>query len=297
MSISTGPRPARRLEQRPLRRLWKTPTSRAWWLSLLACVLFYTGLFYLYYRDTLHGSPLFSPGNGPLAKFGLVALAMIGLTATYTLRRRFLRFLPGQARNWLWMHNWLGITTVLVVMLHANFDYVARHYCLTPQCLSSTYYGPFALYGVILLVGSGITGRLIDLWQTRVIARDANANGVGIAQALEERILELTYAIERYYAGKSEPFQQFCLQAFKIGDGASVIQPVLPPYEQADFQQARQLLAQRARLLHSLQRQQRARRFITRWRAVHIALACIAVCLIGMHLGILVLSKLRFFHL
>lgn len=295
MSISARPTPAR-VEQRPLRRLWKTPASRAWWLWLLACVLFYTGLFYLYYRDTLHGSPLFSPGNGPLAKFGLVALGMIGLTASYTLRRRFMRFLPGQARDWLWMHNWLGITTVFIVMLHANFDYILRDYCLTPQCLSSTYYGPFALYGVILLVGSGIAGRLIDVWQTRIIARDANANGVGIAQALEERIQELVYTIERFYAGKSESFQHYCIQALKNGDGASVIQPALPPYEQPDFQQACEHLAQRARLLHSLQRQQRARRFITRWRVVHITVAGIAVCLIGTHLGILVLSKLRFFH-
>jgi hypothetical protein len=295
MSISARPTPTR-IEQRPLRRLWKTPASRAWWLWLLACFLFYTGLFYLYYRDTLHGSPLFSPGNGPLAKFGLVALGMIGLTATYTLRRRFMRFLPGQARNWLWMHNWLGITTVLIVMLHANFDYIARDYCLTPQCLSGTYYGPFALYGVILLVGSGITGRLIDVWQTRIIARDANANGVGIAQALEERIQELAYAIERYYAGKSEPFQHYCAHTLKNAGDEPIPLPALPPYEQADFQQTRDLLAQRARLLHSLQRQQRARRIISRWRIVHITLACIAVCLIGTHLGILVLGKLRFFH-
>jgi len=294
MLRTTEPAPASP-RHRPLRRLWKTPLSHAWWLWLLAASLFYAGLFYLYYRESLHGSAQFSPGNGAFAKFGIVALGILGLTATYTLRRRFMRFLPGQARNWLWMHTWFGITTVLIVMLHANFDYVLRDYCLTSQCLADTYAGPFALYGVILLVGSGITGRVIDVWQTRAIARDASTNGVGIAQALQERINGLTHMLERLYAGKSDPFQQWCIHAMNSTKALPAFPPVLSYNEQADLQLVFNILAERAKLLASLQRQLRAQRFIRRWRAVHITLAIVAVCMIGTHLSVLVINKLHFF--
>ena len=133
------------------------------------------------------------------------------------------------------------------------------------------------------LVLSGIAGRLLDYWQARVIARDASTNGIGIARALEEHILELEYTVERLSAGKSEQFKAFCLQALEAVDGLSGKMPILESGEQADFQQAYETLTTRAKLKQSLQKQKRARSIISSWRSVHIVLACVALLIILFH--------------
>ncbi len=278
-----------------MRRLWKAPKSHAWWLFLGGSTLFYAAVFYLYYRTVKVPGFHDAPGTGSLARFGLIAIGMVMVTATYTLRRRFMRFLPGKAHDWLWMHTWVGVITILIAMLHANFDHVLRGYCMTPRCLTGANGGPLALYALILLVGSGIFGRLLDIWQTRVIANDASTNGVGIAQALEERISELEYTVERLYAGKSEPFQQFYMQALGREKEIPGVIPALAAYEQSDFRRTYEILIERRRLLESLQRQNHARLIIRRWRNIHIALVCVALTMIGLHLGMLAFSRFKLF--
>jgi hypothetical protein len=67
--------------------------------------------------------------------------------------------------------------------------------------------------------------------------------------------------------------------------GMQALLPSLPSGEQADFQRAGAVLSERARLLQSLRRQQRAQQLMRRWRTLHIILACLAVVCIGLHLG------------
>src|SRR5205085_12419608 len=106
---------------------------------------------------------------------------------------------------------------------------------------------------------------------------DASANGVGIPRALEERILELEYIIERLCAGKSEPFKQYCMQTI---EGTSSPVPSLLPTEQADFHRAYETLKTRLDLVQSLHRQQRARQIMRVWRSVHMVLASLALLVI-----------------
>jgi len=132
-----------------------------------------------------------------------------------------------------------------------------------------------------LLVLSGIIGRLLDVWQAHGIARDASTNGIGIVQAIEERILELEYTVERLSAGKSEAFKNYCLQALE--HTANLAIPTLAPNEQVDFQRAQETLSTHASLAQSLQRQNRARLIIRSWRYIHIVLACLALLIILYH--------------
>lgn len=298
MSIST-PSPNRAAPssppQRPLRRLWRVPRSNVWWLSLLAAILLY-GLILLYFVKT--GGFNDKPGTGSLPRFGIIAFFLLPVPLAYTLRRRFFRALPGKAQNWLWIHNWTGIVILLTILLHANFYYVLRGYCYSPACLSSYYGGPIALDGLFLLVASGIIGRFLDWRLARAIAQDASSNGVGIVEVLQERLHELDLTIERLFAGKSEPFKHSCRAALSQDRSFTLPSPPLPPWEQAEFQRVRETLLERARLLQSLQRQQRARLLMRRWRVVHRMLACMAVSAIGLHLGWLALHVLGVrFHL
>src|SRR5439155_1158531 len=152
------------------------------------------------YLITIKTQPFPGPLNDPLRSFGILAFLLVLATATYSLRRRFARGLPGMARDWLWMHTWIGITAVLIALLHENYTHILHDYCQNVNCLTQSYWGTSALLALIFLVLSGIFGRLLDSWQARVIARDASINAVGSARALEESILELEYTVERLSA-------------------------------------------------------------------------------------------------
>ena len=270
------------LASKSWRRVWKAPLTKAWWAWLAASLLLYAGV-YLIYLVAIKTQPFPGPFNEPLRSFGILAFVLVLVTATYSLRRRFVRGLPGMARAWLWMHTWLGITALLIALLHENYTHILHDYCQNASCFTKSYWGTSALFALIFLVLSGIIGRLLDSWQARVIAGDASANGVGIERALNERILELEYTVERLSAGKSEQFKAFCLRALEGAGAIPNTVPALAPGEQADFQRAYETLTDRARLVQSLKKQQRARVIIRSWRSVHMVLACVALLIILFH--------------
>jgi hypothetical protein len=264
------------------RRVWKAPITKAWWIWLAVSLLLY-GSVYALYLVAIKAQQFPGPLNDPLRSFGILAFVLVLVAATYSLRRRFVRGLPGMARDWLWMHTWIGITAVLIALLHENYVHILHDYCQNTGCFTQSYWGTSALFALIFLVLSGIFGRLLDTWQAHVIARDARMNGVGIERALEENILELEYTVERLSAGKSEQFKAFCLQALEGSGSIPSRMPTLDPGEQADFQRAYETLVARASLAQSLQKQKRARLIIRSWRPVHIVLACLALLLILFH--------------
>lgn len=262
------------------RRIWKTPASRFNWI-FLAASLGLLGCVYLIAR-TASAQP--DPNNDPFREFGILAFALILLVMAYTLRRRFVRRLPGKVQNWLWLHTWLGLASVVVVCIHENWQNVTQDFSFMLERFTEAAYGTTALYALILLVLSGIIGRLLDSWQARTIASEANTNGAGIARAVEERLLELSLTLERLSAGKSTPFKQYCAQALSSAGSRSQILPMLPPNEAGDYQRARSVLAEHARLARSLQRQQRARLIIRAWRRyIHVPLACAALLVTSYH--------------
>src|SRR5437764_8891439 len=110
------------------RRVWKAPRTKAWWIWLLASLVLYI-VVYAVYLMAMRTQRFPGPFNEPFRSFGIVAFLLVLATATYSLRRRFVRGLPGMARQWLWMHIWLGILTVLIAMLHENYAHILYDYC------------------------------------------------------------------------------------------------------------------------------------------------------------------------
>jgi hypothetical protein len=264
------------------RRIWKVPITKARWIWLAISLLLY-GSVYALYLVAIKTQPFPGPFNDPLRSFGILAFLLVLSTAAYSLRRRFARGLPGTARDWLWMHTWIGITALLIAFLHENYTHILHDYCQNASCFTQSYWGTSALLALLFLVLSGIFGRLLDMWQARVIARDASTNGVGIVRALEERILELEYTVERLSAGKSEQFKAFCLQALEAPGNLPSKIPTLEPGENVDFQRVYETLTTRVSLEQSLQKQKRAQLIIRSWRSVHIVLACVALLIILYH--------------
>ncbi len=278
MALTTKPP----LQEQPIRRIWKTPGSKVKWIYLATSLILY-GSIYAWYLHALKTQLYVGPDADPLRLFGIIAFCLVLVVAVYSLRRRFKRTMPGRVQNWLWVHTWFGVISILIAFLHENYINVLHDYSFTLPDFTGAAYGMSALYALIFLVISGIIGRLLDRWQAHVIAAEANSNGVGIVQAVEEKLLELELTIERYSAGKSAAFKLYRSEA--LGRKASLPEmlPVLVPEELGDFERVYEVLKERASLGRSLQRQKRARLIIRAWRYVHIPLACAALAIIGYH--------------
>lgn len=264
-----------------VRRIWKTPGSKYNWLYLALSVII-LGWVYLFYRVAVAMQPYPGPYNEPFRAFGIVSFALVILVAAYTLRRRFVRRLPGRVQDWLWLHVWLGIVSILIAFMHDNFQNVTHDFSFLATRFTEYGYGTTAMYGLFVLVLTGVIGRLLDIWQARIIAHEADTNGVGISRSVEDRLHELSLTVGRLRAGKSEHFKQYCEEALANGTLPGRV-PMLAPREVEDFQRARDILADYARLSYSLHRQQRARLIIRTWRYIHIPLACLAIYFIMYH--------------
>jgi len=272
------------------RRIWHTPTSKAaYYWAIFAS--FYCAVFYLLYLFVFDAPVFTGPWFDPL-RCGVMSYIMILVVAAYSLRARFIHSLPGKAQNWVWMHIWLGIASVLLALLHADFRFVLHFECMSNPRFGSVgygcgftdhYWGMPALYLLIFIGVSGIVGKLLDRQQTCIIANEASTNGVGIAKAIPEELLELEYQIERYNAGKSDPFKQYCTQALQSVGILPPVTVVIVPQEQNDFRNAYECLVQHARLQASLQKLQRARKIFKIWRTVHMALVPLTLIIITYH--------------
>ncbi len=275
----------------PTRRLWKTPLTRVAWFWLLLSIILYIGV-YLWYLAGLKTVPYPGPLNDPFRLFGIIAFGLVLIVAAYSLRRRFVRTLPGSVQGWLWLHTWFGVCAILIALLHENYLYVLglNIYSFRLSMFIEAGAGTSALYSLILLVVSGVVGRFLDAWLARVIATEASSNGVGIIQAVKTRIYELDLLLERLGAGKSATFKQYCQAASTRGTFPHA-QPQIPQREQGDFQQALEVLTKKRALQCSLHKQRTARRIIRWWRYVHITLACGTLTVISIH-SVLELAKM-----
>jgi hypothetical protein len=276
LSVTTPPS-----STRPVPRIWKAPAARTRWFWLALAIALYGGilLWYFHARATQF---FIGPSVDPLRFFGIIAFLLVLVTATYSLRRRFVHGMPGMVRDWLQMHIWLGTAAVLIALLHTNFAPFVNSYCSSFRCFTDYQLGNSALFALILLVLCGIVGRLLDTWEARTVASEASSNGVGIVSALEKRMLELEYTVERLSAGKSQAFQQYCLTALESGAPPASL-PMLSAQEEQDFHRARTTLTEYANLMRSLHHQQQAKRVMRAWRYVYIVLAVLAMLVILYH--------------
>ncbi len=283
-----------RMRERAVRRIWKTPGSKMNWL-FLALSMIVVGWVYLLFRQAIATQLYPNPYNAPFRQFGIVSFVLVLLVAAYTLRRRFVRGLPGKVQGWLWLHVWFGIISVLIAFMHENFQNITHDIEWTKMRFTEYYFGTSALFALLILVLTGVIGRLLDVWQARVIATEADTNGVGITRSIEDRLFELSLAVERLSAGKSVQFKQYCEQALRMKGVLPNFLPTLKPREVSDFRRTYEVLSERTRLERSLQRQKRARLIIRVWRYIHIPLACLSVFVIGFH-SVIELWKMLVLH-
>src|SRR5262249_44214940 len=104
MSVATKPTTAQtQTTTRKIARIWHAPISRWLLIWLALCPVFYGGVLG-WYIFAVRTQDFPGPSNDPLRLFGIFAFVLVLATAAFTLRRRFVRGLPGKVQNWLWMH-------------------------------------------------------------------------------------------------------------------------------------------------------------------------------------------------
>ncbi len=276
--------------QQPMRRIWKTPHSKVLWFWLAVSLLIY-GVVSVWYFMGLKTQQYPSPYVDPFRLFGIASYALVLVVAAYSLRRRFVRGLPWKVQDWLWVHTWLGIASLLIAFEHENYMYILNNFYYSTGIFIEGLGGMSALISLILLVLSGIVGRLLDIWQARVIAYEANSNGIGIEQAVDERLHAIGLTIERLSAGKTDAFKDYCTQVINGTRAFPSRPPTLAVQELSDFQRAWDILTEHAQLVQSLRRQQRAHLIILAWRYIHIPLAIVGFFIISVH-SLLEIGKL-----
>src|SRR5436853_24353 len=121
-------------------RIWRVPISNARWYWLGASIVLYVAILAWYIFAT-RTQRFPAPINDPFRLFGIIAFVLVLSTAAYTLRRRFARGLPGKVQNWLWMHTWIGIITILIALLHETFIGITNNFCQNLTCLTDANWG------------------------------------------------------------------------------------------------------------------------------------------------------------
>lgn len=227
----------------------------------------------------MFGGPFFDV----IYRCGVMAYIMILLVTAYSLRTRFFHGIAGKAQRRAWVHIWFGVASLALGLLHADYRFVLHDFCANLSCVTDHFMGMLALYGLIFIVLSGVVGRFIDQYQCRVIAREAASNRVGIAKAIRSHLLEQEFIIERYCAGKSEEYKQYCAQAIQQVGTLPMPYPALPQREQNDFQRVLPILQNYVRLAQSLAVQERARQILRLWRRIHIVLVPLFLLILTYH--------------
>ncbi|HET7641687.1 MAG TPA: hypothetical protein VFK47_23450, partial [Ktedonobacteraceae bacterium] len=136
------------MQQRGLRRIWKTPSSRFNWLFLFASLVI-LGWVYFIYRSALITQLYPGPYNDPFRQFGIVSFCLVLLVAAYTLRRRFVRRLPGKVQDWLWLHIWFGISSILIAFMHENFLNITHDFVFMQSRFTEGNFGMSALMALL----------------------------------------------------------------------------------------------------------------------------------------------------
>ncbi|MCA9625681.1 MAG: hypothetical protein KC731_41955 [Myxococcales bacterium] len=209
---------------------------------------------------------------------GFTVIVVGTLTFAYSLRKRGLQESivgRGSMMSWLWAHVALGLIAINLSVLHAGFGVISY-----PVSSGKILFWTFAF-----LTLSGIVWRTVyAVVPKRAAARIGNYS----AEAMSDRIVELTTEIEKVAAGRSAAFRQLVdwLGAAPHTDQElhyAVAQGQLPPDEQQAIFEVKVLADSRRRAEERIIHQKRYTRRQQLWRWIHVPLALSIVPLLFVH--------------
>jgi len=119
--------------------------------------------------------------------------------------------------------------------MHENYLNILHDLRFTQTRFTEGQAGTSALYALLLLVLTGIIRTPSRCLQARTIAKEANINGAGIVQVVEERLHELEQTIETSECRKSPSFKMYCSEALRSNTSLPRCYQCLAPNDLDDF--------------------------------------------------------------
>ena len=234
-------------------------------IALVASYVWYSG------REYPHGGTTFG------IAYGVAGSALILLLAFFGIRKRWYRSTFGTLEQWLQSHIYLGVLSLIVLLLHTGGrfnDLVA----VTTLIL------------VAVVVASGIVGAVLYVTVPRLLTEvESNLT----LEELSEQLNQLARAMARVASGKSAPFQRIYAELIResqpgwlagwrllfarhrhrrmqaTGDWSNLLGLVAKD-EQDELRQMLVISRQRKELLLRLLYQQRYKNVLEAWLYIHV---------------------------
>ncbi|HXJ66936.1 MAG TPA: multiheme c-type cytochrome, partial [Actinomycetota bacterium] len=260
---------------RRVRRMWERPLP---WL-IVAVVGFLGAIAFGYGMIKLIQGANGADGRGAfwlITLLGVFVVIVSGLTFLYTFRKRSRRVQEGSKAtmmSWFKAHIWLGLLAFGLVIAHVLVRPITWNF--------ST--GKLALIVFAILILSGILWRIVYRRVPPQVAR--GPHNLAVADTAD-RLEENQTSIDRIAAGKSPMFQSL-VQARLHGQAPSALDPQaaqLPDHERAAWVEINTLAYNREGLLKREERQVHYRKWLQRWKLLHIPLAAIFFGLVAVHI-------------
>lgn len=209
--------------------------------------------------------------------FGVLATASVGLSAFYSVRKRWLQeSMPvgrGTLSMWLWSHVVLGALALLLSILHAGYGVLS----LQPTT------GKALLFLLVFIVGSGVVWRIVYAWVPRGAAREVGNYSVESSLARAEACL---VEIEKLAAGRSPKLRELATWVTTAPENAtreSGPAAALDLSEQAVFSEIVRLSVERHASLERSRQKARYVSWLQGWRVVHTPISLLFLILLPLH--------------
>lgn len=203
---------------------------------------------------------------------GLLAVLIIILVMSYSLRKRLARGIPGRLDNWLWAHLYLGILALFIIALHAEFRFGWNYSTVAAVLLG-------------LVIVTGVVGRLFYTRLPSTIVSEQNK--------IFSKLEGVKDALNGLLENKSKPFQKV------IGSELNIPSPIspkpsyweelgakgenIPEEEKEAFEKAIVLLREKAELEADSVSQVKYRPLFRAWLSVHILVTLALIIFIPIH--------------
>lgn len=260
--------------------------SRWLWVSLISAVVFL--LHYANYqsRTVAYGGSI----EGLL--YGVIGTVLIGVLMYLGVRRRSYSSQLGSLQGWVSAHVYLGLLTLVVIPLHAGFRFGLDVHTLA-----------FVL--LVIVVMSGVMG--ISLYRA-IPGRLTRLEAKQQADSIDPELASLFTAMRTLVKDKSEVLvrlyqQELAMTRQRTPNGWMLLwkgqtrdllaeqsaaltkkASLIPPEDQAAFQDLSQLLLKKTQLEVALHRQMGLRNALKAWLYIHVPVSIAMVCAVGVHL-------------
>lgn len=167
--------------------LLTTPESRRWRRWTLAALVVLVGLYiWLSRGKEAHG------GSGLGLTLGFASLALILLLLYYGVRKRRYKSTFGRMEVWLQSHVYLGLLSLVVVVLHSGLRFE----------------DPLAVTALVVLAAVVVTGFVGAVLYTTVPRLLTEVESNLTVEEISERLNQIAASMARLAEGKSAPFRR-----------------------------------------------------------------------------------------